>query len=645
MTDLLAGRYELCARISKGGMGTVWRGYDRHLRRQVAVKLLHPWIADDVGLRRRFAREAEVLAPLAHEHIVRLYDYGEDGETPFLVMEFVDGASLGEIARGERWSWNQISEIAEPIASALVHAHAAGVVHRDLTPGNVLIESPTGRVVVSDFGLARITRSATSVRTRGMLLGTPEYWSPEQARGLDSQTATDMYALGCLMFWLLAGRTPFEGDDRLAVGLRRAHEAAPQIATIVPDAPAAAVATIDALLATDPEKRPTAIEVLELLGVSRPSIADAAATTVAASEGETAVFADARTTAFRGAPNHHTARGRRRGRRIVAAGLAVAAAGAFAFVGATIANADRIVDVPRVTGLTVSEARAASADAANVDVAAAPLVVGGKAYSETVAAGRVVSQAPPPAARVERTAFEIVVRVSRGTALAEVPDVEGAERRDATAALGAIGFGVDVRFEESWEIPEGRVISSDVRAGGEARRPGPIGLVVSSGPPRAPVPDVRGAWVDDAAARLDGSFEVDVETEGSETVVAGTVLRQAPEPGARAVLGSTVTLTVARAPAWSTTWSQSGSGDLDSGPIEVVAPDGKWRIVVELGPRYFIFGSGSATLAWRGTGSGQIDVESIGSESVAPRSGPGTYTVTLRPRGSVSWHVRVEQFG
>ncbi len=645
MTDLLAGRYELRARISKGGMGTVWRAYDRHLRREVAVKLLHPWIADDVELRRRFAREAEVLAPLAHEHIVRLYDYGEDGETPYLVMEYVDGASLGDIARGRQWDWSEVSELAGSIASALVYAHARGVVHRDLTPGNVLIESASGRVVVSDFGLARIARSATSITTRGMLLGTPEYWSPEQARGLDSETATDMYALGCLMFWLLAGRTPFQGDDRLAVGLRRAHEAAPPLETVVPDAPAVAVATIDALLSTDPEERPTAADVLGALGVLRPSIAHAAAETVAQSDEVTALFPEAPVTAVIALPSRHAARKRRRGRWTIAAVLGIAAAGALAFVGATIANADRVVDVPRVTGLTVSDARSATAEAAHVDVADAPLVVGGKVYSESVAAGRIVSQAPPPAERVERSGFDLVVRVSRGTAFAEVPDVEGAEQRDAVAALRAVGFGVDVRSEESWEVPEGRVVSTDVTAGGEARRPGPIGLVVSSGPPRAPVPDVRGASVDDAAARLDGSFETEVETEGSESVEAGTVLRQSPEPGSRAVLGSTVTLTVARAPEWSTTWSESGSGDYDSGPVEVTASQGKWRIVVELSPRYFFFGSGSAGVLWHGTGSGQIDLEEVGSQSVAPLSGAGTYTVSVRPRGSVAWKIRVEQFG
>ncbi|MCY7304251.1 MAG: protein kinase [Thermoleophilia bacterium] len=645
MTDLLAGRYELRARIARGGMGIVWRAYDGHLKRDVAVKLLHPWIAEDAELRRRFAREAQVLAPLEHEHIVRLYDYGEDGEGPFLVMEYVDGASLGDVARGREWTWDEVSEIARPIASALTYAHARGIVHRDLTPGNILIERATGRVVVSDFGLARIARSSTSVMTQGMLLGTPEYWSPEQARGLESETATDLYALGCLLFWLLAGRTPFEGDDRLAVGLRRAHEAAPSLATFVPDAPRDAVATIDALLSVDPSERPTALEVLDLLGVSRPSIADAAAVAGDASNRGTAVFGVAPVTVVLEAPTRHAARKRRRGRRMVALVVAIAAAGALAFVGATIANADRVVDVPRVTGMTMSQARVATAAATHVDVADAPLVVGGRLYSESVPDGRIVSQVPAATEQVDRRSFDLVVRVSRGTAFAEVPDVEGAEQQAATAALRTTGFAIRVRTEESWEIPEGRVISSDVEAGAEARRPGPIGIVVSSGAPRAPIPDVRGTDIDDATARLDGSFDTDVVTEGSTTVEAGTVLRQEPAPGARAVLGSTVTLTVARALAWETAWSESGSGDFDSQPFEVTVPQGDWRIVVELDPRYLIFGSGSAAVSWEGNGSGQIALDRVGSDEVSPLSGAGTYTVKVRPRGSVNWTVRIEQLG
>jgi beta-lactam-binding protein with PASTA domain/predicted Ser/Thr protein kinase len=645
MTDLLAGRYELRDLISKGGMGAVWRAYDLRLRRDVAVKLLHPWIAEDLELRRRFAREARVLAPLSNQHIVRLYDYGEDGETPFLVMELVEGASLAEVARGRLLTWGQAEEIAHPIALALAYAHARGLVHRDLTPGNVLIESATGRVVVSDFGLARLARSSTSVTTQGMLLGTPEYWSPEQARGRDSGTATDMYAFGCLLFWLLTGRTPFEGDDRLAVGLRRAHEAAPLLATCVVEPPAAAAGLVDALLASEPGDRPTAVEVLEALGASPPALGEAATQAAEAAASTTMVFAEPLPTAVLEEPTKHAARRRRGGRRMVAVATGIVAAAALAFVGATIANADRAVEVPRVTGMTVQQARVAVGDAAHVDPADAPLTVGGRSYSESVADGHVISQTPAPASRVERTELDLVVRVSRGTAYAAMPDVEGELLADAEKTLRRTGFAASIRLEESWEVPEGRVISNDVSAGDEEKRPGPVGLVVSSGPPRAPVPDVRGVTVDDAVARLDGSFDTDVVEEGSGSVAAGSVVRQVPAPGARAVLGSTVTLTVARAPEWLTTWSQSGSGSYDSQEIEVTAPQGKWRIVVELRPRYLIFGSGSAGVSWEGTGAGQIGLDEVGSDEVAPLSGAGGYRLHVRPHGTVSWTVRVEQLG
>ena len=325
--------------------------------------------------------------------------------------------------------------------------------------------------------------------------------------------------------------------------------------------------------------------------------------------------------------------------------VAIAAAAALAFVGATIANADRVVEVPKVTGMTVPQARTALAEAAHVDRADAPLQVGSRSYSESVPAGRVLTQSPAPLTHVERMDLDLVLRVSLGTARAEVPELEGSSRDEATAALRRAGFAASVRTEESWEIPAGRVILSDVGGGDEATRPGPIGIVVSSGPPRASVPDVRGVDVDDAVARLDGSFDTSVSEEGSETAPAGSVLRQSPGPGTRAVLGSTVTLTVARAPEWGTTWSQSGSGSYYSEDIEVTAPEGKWRIVVDLHPRYLIFGSGSAAVSWEGTGAGSISLDSVGSDEVAPLSGAGTYRVHVHPQGSVSWTVRIEQFG
>ncbi len=219
-------------------MGVVWRAADRRLGRDVAMKVLHPWIAEDADLRERFSREAEALAQLTHPHIVRVYDFEESGEAAFLVMELIEGHSFSDMLRpGTRLTWEEGRQFLAPVANALAHAHARGVVHRDLTPANILIEADTGRVVVSDFGLARIARAARSLTATGVLIGTPEYWSPEQATGGETDGSTDMYALGCILFMTLAGRLPFVGDDRLAVGLRRAYEDAPSIESVVPGIP------------------------------------------------------------------------------------------------------------------------------------------------------------------------------------------------------------------------------------------------------------------------------------------------------------------------------------------------------------------------------------------------------------------------
>lgn len=646
MKDLLAGRYALRTRISRGGMGTVWRARDERLARDVAVKLLHPWIAEDADLRDRFAREARVLAPLEHEHVVRLYDYGEDGETPYLVMELVEGRSLAELARGWRLSWEAAQEICRPIAAALAYAHARGIVHRDLTPANVLIEAPGGRVVVTDFGLARLARSSTSLTTRGMLLGTPEYWSPEQARGADSETATDLYALGCILFSLLAGRPPFEGDDRLAVGLRRAHEDAPALATVVPGAPAPAAALVDRLLARDSAERPSAADALEALGglvavegPPEPGDAGGAGTPAA----RTLALPAMERTLTLPVPRAHRVRPRRRGRRAVVAASLAALAGALAFVGATIANADAVVEVPRVTGLTVAAARAAVAEAARADrVAEAPLEVSGRAYSETVSAGQVLGQAPAAGSRVARNDLVVRVRVSRGSAWAEVPELAGSTRAEAVQALRALGFRAVVRLEESWDVPEGIVVESDVASGEEARRPGPIGVAVSSGRPKATVADVRGISVGDAREALESSFDVHVEESGSDAVAPGTVMRQDPAPGT-AEVGSTVTLVVARPFEWAEVYAESGGGDFDGEDFRIEVPQGRWRIVYSLSPRYLIFGSGRATFTWEGTGAGEAALDEAGSsDAVEPLSGAGTYRIHVRPEGSVTWSVRVE---
>ena len=170
------------------------------------------------------------------------------------------------VVRGRAVDWDDARRYCAPVAAALAHAHARGVVHRDLTPANVLVEHGTGRVVVTDFGLARLARSTRTAPISGILAGTPEYWAPEQASGEATGPGTDLYALGCILFRLLAGRVPFEGEDRLATGLRRAHEPAPSLAHAAPAAPPDAVALVDRLLRRDPAERGEAAAAAEALG-------------------------------------------------------------------------------------------------------------------------------------------------------------------------------------------------------------------------------------------------------------------------------------------------------------------------------------------------------------------------------------------
>ena len=248
-------------------MSVVWRARDRGWSARWRSSCCARSAREDPAQSRRFHREARTLAALAHENIVRIYDYVSSDEQSFLVMEYVAGKNLAQLTRGQLpLTPAEAAAYTQPVAQALAYAQERGVVHRDLTPSNILIERGSGRVVTTDFGLARILRSTGSLTATGVLLGTPEYWSPELALGRESGAAADVYALGCILFLLLTGRLPFEGDDRLAVGLRRAHEDAPSLRALRPGAPEPAVALVDSLLARVPEQRPPASVVAERLG-------------------------------------------------------------------------------------------------------------------------------------------------------------------------------------------------------------------------------------------------------------------------------------------------------------------------------------------------------------------------------------------
>jgi eukaryotic-like serine/threonine-protein kinase len=258
VTDyLLAGRYRLTDRIAAGGMGEVWRGVDQLLNRRVAVKLLSAGRANDGSFLARFRAEARYSASLSHSGIARVYDYGESAEFggAYLVMELVDGEPLSAIlARAGRLSPEVTLDIIAQAARALDAAHQAGIVHRDIKPGNLLLAAG-GQVKLTDFGIATAVRAsqATHLTETGMVMGTAMYVSPEQATGAPVTASSDIYSLGVLAYECLAGRPPFTAREPLAIAYAHKHDPVPPLP---PDVPQQAAALIYAMLAKTPEGRP-----------------------------------------------------------------------------------------------------------------------------------------------------------------------------------------------------------------------------------------------------------------------------------------------------------------------------------------------------------------------------------------------------
>lgn len=223
MNKIFGGRYEVLEQIGAGGMAIVYKAKDALLNRVVTIKVLREqFIADDDFIR-RFRREAQSAASLSHPNIVSIYDVGKDGDTEYIVMEFVEGRNLKEIIREfAPLSTDQAINLARQITSAIQNAHEHHIIHRDIKPHNILVTSD-GIAKVTDFGIARAVSSATVTHT-GDIIGSVHYLSPEQAKGLQSNEQSDIYSLGIVLYELLTGRVPYDGETPIAIALKHLQE-------------------------------------------------------------------------------------------------------------------------------------------------------------------------------------------------------------------------------------------------------------------------------------------------------------------------------------------------------------------------------------------------------------------------------------
>ncbi len=257
MADLIGqhlGQYEIVALLGKGGMATVYRARQLNIEREVAIKVIRSDLVDNPDFIRRFKREAETLAALNHRHVLKLFDYGQQGDMAYLVMELLTGGSLADLIEQGRVAPPTASRLLEQIASALDYAHRRGLIHRDLKPHNVLLDEE-GSAVLTDFGIVKLLREATSLTQSGSTIGTPAYMAPEQWRGQAVDARTDIYALGIILYELLAGRLPFVADTPFTMMHLHVNEPPPPLRSLNPYLPSGVEPVLDKALAKDPDRR------------------------------------------------------------------------------------------------------------------------------------------------------------------------------------------------------------------------------------------------------------------------------------------------------------------------------------------------------------------------------------------------------
>ena len=576
---ILAGRYQVGELIGRGGMAEVHIGHDTRLGRTVAIKILRSDLARDPSFQNRFRREAQAAAALNHPAIVAVYDTGEDvfteptgtiAHVPFIVMEYVEGHTVRDILRdGHAVPIDEAVEITAGVLSALEYSHHAGIVHRDIKPANVMI-TPTGAVKVMDFGIARaVADSAATMTQTQAVIGTAQYLSPEQARGEQVDTRSDLYSTGCLLFELLTGRPPFVGDSPVAVAYQHVREQPPVPSSIASDVPEAldritlkALAKErDARYSSAAEFRADLEAVLRGGHVGAPAVGAALATVPASEATQVMAPPMAATQAMppqsvpwggtgigtvQPQPGAEEDEGKRRPWLIwVLAAIAVLAVGGIIFALVQNANppAETTVAVPDVQGMTQEEAFTALRDA---DLRPKPA----QQASDGVPKDQVIGTDPVANTVVDKES-EVTVFISTGPSEITVPDVTGRTAEEAQSLLEGVGLEVGTtQKEDSATVEEGRVTKTDPPANTAVSAGSRVTLYVASG--QVVVPDVVGQNVEDATNALQAAgLQVSsrpVESDRPE----GEVVAQSRPAGQPVPVRTAVTLDVATAPSTAT---------------------------------------------------------------------------------------------
>ncbi len=531
------GRYKIVGRIGSGGMADVYSAEDTHLGRQIALKVLHRRFAQDAEFVERFRREAKSAASLSHPNVVGIFDRGDHEGTYYIAMECLAGRTLKDvITQDAPLGQERAIDLGLQVLQAAGFAHRHGVIHRDFKPHNVIVDEG-GHAKVTDFGIARA--GASEMTETGSIMGTAQYLSPEQAQGHAVTAASDLYSIGVMLYEMLAGRLPFDGDSAVSIALKHLNEPPAPLSTLRPDIDPALESVVMAALAKDPAARWQSAE--DFAG----ALEAARAHVLAGGSNGQSTGAWAAVAALPPDDNGYPAepveeepgRKRRRWPWVVLALLLVAMLAVLAYA----LTRPKMVDVPKVEGQQLEQARKILERSGFEKVK----VERSRSLAER---DRVLDQDPDPGREAEENGT-ITLEVSNGPGDTRVPSVENLSQERAVKELNRVQLKVNVDPEPSNTVKQGFAIRTAPTEGTEVERGTRVRLLVSSGAAKVQVPGVIGLLRESAESRLGtAGFAVTVRSEQSEQP-KDEVISQTPSAGSSVERGAAVTITVSKGPA------------------------------------------------------------------------------------------------
>ena len=558
---ILARRYELQELIGGGGMADVYKAQDKLLDRAVAVKILHQQYANDAEFVEKFRREATAAAKLAHPNIVNIYDVGEDGGSQYIVMEYVSGPTLKEVIQ-QKGCLEPIEavRIAKEIASALESAHRNNLVHCDIKPHNILV-MPDGHIKVTDFGIARAV-SASTMTYSGSVMGSVHYFSPEQAKGTVITTKSDVYSLGVVLYEMLTGQLPFNGETSVSIALKHLQEEPVPIRQINPSIPPVLEAIVQKAMSKDPADRPSSTELYADLNQAKAMLADRGTSQEAVSNDPFATRMIPRITPEMMAeqrserpankpigsredyqpqyqPQEEKSIFKSKSFIAVLVGILLMGffVGSFLSFGKFWSSAE--INVPDVVGKSSVVAQQILEDK-NLRVKIV------EANDDSVPAGQVVSQYPEAGAKVKEQRL-VTITVSKGGQELTMPDLKSMSRSNAEEKLKKMGLKIGAAFEENSKEPAGTVINQDPRSGSKITKGQTVDITVSLGEKKKEitVQNYTGLSVDSAKSNLEANgLSLGGISEEASTRPKGTVIGQSPSAGSTTTEGGSVSLII-----------------------------------------------------------------------------------------------------